>query len=178
MPRVSGTSCGHRREAFGYSFLLQNFGIGAIGYVQTFDRLFRDGAYGYTLMELRHLDIPAELLLDAAAQRVGGHRLSMRQIRLPGRSREVAEPLHDLGVIRMRREVLEQRDLGTYRHMYAMHLDGSCSGGEVGSSCARTLESGQKDRVAGIGTKRLDMMRHPPSCNHAAGRDDDDRITT
>ena len=127
----------------------------------------------HLLQLLRHLAGPAELVLDAPAQAIGGGWLAMDDVGHARRRLEALQPAQDLAGIGMGGEHGEVRDLGAQRHFAAMDLDALDTGQHGGTPRPHRLIAREEDRVAGVGGVALQVMQHAPAGGHAAGRDDD-----
>src|SRR5689334_8313187 len=101
----------------------------------------------HRLLQLGDLGGPAELALDAPAERVGGRRLAMDDEDHPRRVLEAAEPAQDLPGVGMGREHGEIADLGPDGNLGAMDLDALGPGKDGLPPGPGRLIAGEEDRV-------------------------------
>ncbi|MNE56211.1 hypothetical protein D3C80_1511050 [compost metagenome] len=76
----------------------------------------------------------------------------------------------------MRRQTLHGRNLSAYRDILTVHTDCPNSSSDVRSASTTGLKPRKQQRIAGVGSQRLQVMQYPaPGC-HATGCDDHRRV--
>jgi hypothetical protein len=121
---------------------------------------------------LGHRHRPAQTLLDALAQAVGGIGLAVHEVDLTRRPAGSAQPRQELVGIGMRRPGVDILDPRPHRMPLAVdaHLAGARH--QMGAPGAAGLVADEDDAVARVRRQRLQVMQHPPAGGHAAGGDD------
>src|SRR5574338_422167 len=90
---------------------------------------------------------------------------------------EPAQPVQDLGVVGVTREVVDHCHRGTHRDVGAMDLDRLGAGDQRRPARATGLVADEQHRIARIRRERLQVMHYPAAGGHAAAGNQDHRAT-
>jgi hypothetical protein len=165
--------------------------LGEVGSDRGADRLVDQGRWRRQELEL-HAEVPAAQRDEGALVAIVGNRRRTSDLGgdAPGedvRSRllamgdedsvrarcQRADPVEQIGGVRVDRELAVGDDLSAHGHQLAAHLQVGRALGEGPASGAGRLIAGEDDRVAVVGQHPLQVVQHPPTVGHARGADDD-----
>src|SRR4051812_26707684 len=135
--------------------------------------LVTDGSYLYLLAIFGGAVGPAQLCLDARAERILRLGLAVNDERFGRRPGKTVQPVQDLVGVGVRRHGVDVLDPRRDRDPLAVDLHALLAVHQPAAARAGPLVAGEEDRVARIRQRRLEVVQHSPALGHPAGGNHD-----